>query len=54
MKATGIVRKLDHEGRFTLPKSLRKSLDIKESDLIEIYTENNAIVIRKVKKQLSQ
>ena len=53
MKATGIVRKLDNEGRLTLPKSLRQFLDVKKSDLIEIYTENNAIVIQKAKKQLS-
>lgn len=51
MKATGIIRKLDPEGRLTFPKELRESLDIKEKDSIEIYVENDAIILQKVKKQ---
>lgn len=51
MKATGIIRKLDAVGRLTLPRELRESLGIKEKDSIEIYVEDDAIILQKVKKQ---
>ena len=47
MKATGIVRKVDELGRIVIPKELRKSMDIKESDPIEIFTDNDSIILKK-------
>ena len=47
MKATGIVRKLDELGRITLPKELRRTLGIEDRDPVEIYTEEDAIVLKK-------
>lgn len=47
MKNTGIVRKLDELGRITLPKELRRTLDIDDRDPVEIYTENDTIVLKK-------
>lgn len=47
MKNTGIVRNLDQLGRITLPKEMRRVLDIKEGDPIEIWTENNSVVLKK-------
>ncbi len=47
MKSTGIVRSLDNMGRLVLPIELRKTLQIKERDPIEIFTEGNTIVLRK-------
>jgi len=47
MKATGIVRKIDELGRLVIPKELRRTLDINESDPIEIFTQDDAIVLRK-------
>ncbi len=48
MKSTGIVRKVDQLGRVVLPKELRKTLNIKEvEDSLEIYVEDNRIVLRK-------
>ena len=37
MKSTGVVRKVDELGRIVLPKELRKTMDIKEKDSMEIY-----------------
>jgi transcriptional pleiotropic regulator of transition state genes len=47
MKATGIIRKVDELGRVVLPIELRRTLDIEEKTDLEIYTENNAIILRK-------
>lgn len=47
MKATGIVRKVDELGRIVLPIELRRTLDIAERDLLEIYVEGSAIVLKK-------
>lgn len=47
MKSTGIVRKVDELGRIVVPMELRKTLDIKEKDPIEIFTDGDNIVLRK-------
>lgn len=47
LKSTGIVRKLDELGRVTLPIELRKNLNIKEKDGLEIFVESDTIILRK-------
>ena len=47
MKATGIVRRIDELGRVVIPKELRKTLRICEGTPLEIYTEKDALVLRK-------
>ena len=47
MKATGIVRKVDELGRIVLPIELRRTLDIEERDELEIYMENDRIILQK-------
>ncbi len=47
MKSTGVVRKVDELGRIVLPIEIRKILDIKQKDAIEIFTEGDTIVLRK-------
>lgn len=47
MKSTGITRKVDDLGRFVLPIEIRRSLDIKENDALEIFTDENHIVLKK-------
>ena len=47
MKSTGIVRKVDNLGRIVLPIEIRKVLDIKEKDSIEIFIDDNKIVLEK-------
>lgn len=47
MKSVGIVRQVDSLGRIVLPKELRTAFNIEERDAVEIYTEDNTIVLKK-------
>ena len=47
MKSTGIIRRVDELGRIVLPIELRRTLDIAERDELEIYMENDRIVLQK-------
>lgn len=47
MKATGVVRRIDELGRIVIPKELRKTLRIKEGENLEIYIENDNIILKK-------
>ena len=47
MKSTGIVRKVDELGRIVLPIELRRTLNIEEKDALEIYVDDNSIMLKK-------
>ena len=47
MKSTGIVRKVDELGRIVLPVELRRTLDIAEKDALEIYVDDDSIILKK-------
>ena len=47
MKATGIVRKVDELGRIVLPIELRRSLGIEVRDPLEIYVDEDTILLKK-------
>lgn len=47
MKSTGIVRKLDELGRIVLPIEIRKTMDIKDKDGVEIFVDDNKIILKK-------
>ncbi len=47
MKSTGIVRRVDELGRIVLPIELRRTLDIAEKDALEIYVDEDSIILRK-------
>ena len=47
MKSTGIIRKVDDLGRIVLPIALRRTLDIAERDELEIFMENDRIILQK-------
>ncbi|MCL1632267.1 AbrB/MazE/SpoVT family DNA-binding domain-containing protein [Sporolactobacillus sp. CPB3-1] len=47
MKSTGIVRKVDELGRVVIPIELRRTLNIKEGDPLEIFTEDDRIIFKK-------
>lgn len=47
MKSTGIVRKVDELGRIVIPKELRRTMAINESDPMEIYTEGDQVILKK-------
>jgi AbrB family transcriptional regulator, transcriptional pleiotropic regulator of transition state genes len=47
MKSTGIVRKVDELGRVVIPIELRRTLNINEKDALEIYVDNDRVILRK-------
>lgn len=47
MKSTGIIRKVDGLGRIVLPIELRRTMDIAVKDELEIYMDNNRIILQK-------
>lgn len=47
MKATGVVRRIDELGRIVIPKEIRKNFRIKEGENIEIYIDDNNIILKK-------
>lgn len=49
MKATGVTRSLDHLGRIVIPVEIRRNFEIKENDPLEIYVEDDRIILQKYK-----
>nr|WP_307992827.1 AbrB/MazE/SpoVT family DNA-binding domain-containing protein [uncultured Niameybacter sp.] len=47
MKSTGIVRKVDELGRVVLPIELRRNLNIQEKDSLEIFVDDEKIILKK-------
>lgn len=47
MKSTGIVRKVDELGRVVLPMELRRTLNISEKDSLEIFIDEDRIILKK-------
>lgn len=47
MKSLGIVRQVDELGRIVLPKELRLKFNIFPKDPLEIYTDNDKIILKK-------
>lgn len=47
MKATGVIRRIDDLGRIVIPKEIRKSFKINEGDSLEIFVDNNQIILKK-------
>lgn len=47
VKSTGIVRKVDELGRIVIPIELRRTLEIDEKDSLEIYVEDDHIILKK-------
>ena len=47
MKSTGITRRIDDLGRIVIPKEIRKNLKIKENEVIEIFINNDEIILKK-------
>lgn len=47
MKATGIVRRIDDLGRVVIPKEIRRMMNIKEGEALEIFTEDKKVIFQK-------
>lgn len=53
MKSTGIVRKVDELGRVVIPIELRRTLGINEKDSLEIYVDDDRIILKKYKPSMT-
>lgn len=53
MKSTGIVRKIDPLGRLVIPKELRRTLNMNVGDPMEIFVEEDIILLKKFKSNNS-
>lgn len=47
MKTTAIIRKVDTLGRLMLPAEFRRMLHLQVKDSVEIFTENEKIILQK-------
>lgn len=47
MKATGIIRKVDELGRIVIPKEIRTTLEVEEGTPLEIYVEDEQVILKK-------
>lgn len=53
MKNTGVIRKIDELGRIVIPKEIRKNLSIRNGEDVQIYVEEDKIILKKYQKVLS-
>ena len=47
MKSTGIVRRVDDLGRIVIPKEIRRSMNIRDGEAMEVFLENDYICFKK-------
>ena len=47
MKATGIIRRTDDLGRVVIPKEIRRTMNIREGEPLEIFLEGDGVVFKK-------
>ncbi len=47
MKSTGIVRRVDDLGRIVIPKEIRKNFKIADGEKLEIYVEDERIILKR-------
>ena len=47
MKSTGIVRRIDELGRIVIPKEIRKNFKLRTGENIEIFIDNDSIILKK-------
>lgn len=47
MRSSAITRQLDALGRVVIPIEMRRNLNIENRDSVEIYSENDCIIIKK-------
>ena len=47
MKTTGVIRRIDELGRIVIPKEIRRNLGIRDGESIEIFIDDNSIILKK-------
>ena len=52
MKSTGVVRKIDELGRIVIPKEIRRNLRIHDGENLEIFIDDNSIILKKFSKMV--
>lgn len=53
MRSTGIVRKVDELGRIVIPMELRRTLKIEDKDPIEIFVDEDKVILKKYKANMT-
>lgn len=53
IKETGIFKCVDDLGRIVIPKEIRRNLGIKEGDALEIFTDDDCVIFKKVKIRIN-
>lgn len=51
MKPADCICKIDKLGRVLIPKNLRKNLDLQVDDALEVFTDDDAIILKKYRKR---
>lgn len=51
MRPADCICKIDKLGRVLIPKTLRKKLEFQVDDPIEVFTEDDAIILKKYRKR---
>ena len=47
MKSTGIIRRIDDLGRIIIPKEIRRTLNLREGDPMEMFVEDGMVCLQK-------
>lgn len=47
MKSTGIIRRIDDLGRIIIPKEIRRTLNIREGDPLEMFVADRILCLQK-------
>lgn len=47
MKSTGVIRRVDELGRIVIPKEIRNNLRIKSGEGLEIFTNDDSLILKK-------
>lgn len=47
MKSTGMIRRIDELGRIVIPKEIRRNLGIHDGENVEIFTNEDSIILKK-------
>ncbi len=51
MTSSGVTRKVDQLGRVVLPVEVRRTLGLREGDLVEVAVEGSRILLTKVESR---
>lgn len=47
MKSTGVIKKMDELGRIVIPKEMRRILNIRDGEVLELFVSDDNLVMKK-------